>query len=180
VVMPGTQLPLNIFEPRYLNMTLDALAAERMIGMVQPNPTEQSRESVFSTGTAGRITQFMETNDGRLLVVLTGVCRFDIQEELATTRGYRRVVTDWSRFQADYEEQAASEIEHHAVIALLKPYFARKALETDWAQLENLELPRCNEAPSRLPGRFHEGPPVVSANAPSNFARADRRGTRLK
>jgi Lon protease-like protein len=164
VVMPGTQLPLNIFEPRYLNMTLDSLAAERMIGTIQPNPEERSSGCVFRTGTAGRITQFMETNDGRLLIVLTGICRFDIQEELSTTRGYRRVVANWGRFQLDYQEQAGSETEHRSVIALLKPYFARKALETDWAQLETLDLSiLINVLTNQLPLNVAERQSLVEA-----------------
>src|SRR5512137_1665098 len=79
VVMPGCQLPLNIFEPRYLNMVFDALGEQRLIGMVQPELSAYDEKAValYKTGTAGRITFFNETNDGKLMVVLTGVCRFD-------------------------------------------------------------------------------------------------------
>jgi uncharacterized protein len=95
IVMPGCQLPLNIFEPRYLRMVLDAMAGERMIGMVQPDPaSSKGKVSVYRTGTAGRITFFNEIDDGRLMIVLTGVCRFDIQEEVPTVRGYRRAAAD--------------------------------------------------------------------------------------
>jgi hypothetical protein len=89
IVMPGAPLPLNIFEPRYLNMIVDALAEDRMIGMVQPDPAAKDPrgEAIYRTGTAGRITAFNETRDGRFLIRLTGICRFDIQEEVPTVRG---------------------------------------------------------------------------------------------
>ncbi len=89
VAMPGCQLPLNIFEPRYLNMVFDALGEQRLIGMIQPefSASDEKKPSLYKTGTAGRITFFNETSDGRLMVVLTGVSRFDIREEIPSTAG---------------------------------------------------------------------------------------------
>ncbi|CAG0947976.1 partial Lon protease 2, partial [Anaerolineae bacterium] len=111
VAMPGCQLPLNIFEPRYLKMVFDALGDQRLIGMVQPelSAADAKTLALYKTGTAGRITFFNETSDGRLLVVLTGVCRFDIVEEIPTTRGYRRALVDWSRFRCDHEAGTVSD-----------------------------------------------------------------------
>ncbi len=104
VVMPGAQLPLNIFEPRYLNMIEDAMASQHLIGMIQPEAHgENQGYSLRRTGCAGRITTYQETFDGRIEIVLSGVCRFDMQEELPTTRGYRLVIPDWSRFELDYD-----------------------------------------------------------------------------
>lgn len=142
VVMPGCQLPLNIFEPRYLNMIFDALATDRLIGMVQPDLTAPAtdRVVVHRTGTAGRITSFRETADGRLLIVLTGICRFDLVEEVPTTRGYRRFVVDWSRFPVDYETHSRVEQERHRVYLLLRAYFRHRSLEVDWPLLEKLPL----------------------------------------
>jgi Lon protease-like protein len=138
VVMPATQLPLNIFESRYLNMVLDALAESRMIGMVQPDPS-LGGGAVYATGTAGRITSFSETDDGRFLVVLTGVCRFHIAEEIPTTRGYRRVVADWSRFAVDYGSEPQTEVERTRLIELLRAYAESQKMEIGWDGLKAAE-----------------------------------------
>ena len=96
IVMPGVELPLNIFEPRYLNMINDAIESHRIIGMIQPDPNGEGEDAVCRTGCAGRITQFREASDCRIEMVLTGVCRFDVGQELSTTRGYRLIVPDLS------------------------------------------------------------------------------------
>jgi Lon protease-like protein len=142
IVMPGSQLPLNIFEPRYLNMVFDALGAERLIGMVQPDPTGEGDSPVYRTGTAGRIQSFSETQDGRLLIVLTGVCRFDMTEEIPTTRGYRRVLAEWSRFRGDYDfDVAVAEADRKLLLSLLREYFERKGVDTQWAAVEIMPTP---------------------------------------
>ena len=103
LLLPRGRLPLNIFEPRYLAMTRDALAGERLIGMVQPSDPQQPASGnppVYPTGCAGRITWFTETEDGRYLITLTGLSRFRIREELPLVSGYRRIVPDWGDFAA--------------------------------------------------------------------------------
>ncbi len=143
VVMPGCQLPLNFFEPRYLNMVSDALASYRMIGMVQPRPNDGSDPdsiSVYSVGTAGRIMSFTETDDGRLLVVLTGVCRFDLVEEIATTRGYRRFKVGWQRWAGDYEYGTDRLQSDSRLVLLLRTYLQQNQIETDWKALEQMPL----------------------------------------
>ena len=93
VVMPGSDLPLNIFEPRYLNMVADAMGSHRMFGMLQPDASRPDQpEAVYCTGCAGRITTYQETPDGRIELILTGVCRFNIHQELAGTRGYLSLI----------------------------------------------------------------------------------------
>lgn len=142
IVMPGGELPLNIFEPRYLNMVDDALATRRMIGMIQPDPEAGEETVLCPTGCAGRITRYRETGDGRIEMVLSGVCRFDIGEELPSTRGYRRVVPDWSRFRADYAAPAPGLHGQHAdLLQTLRRYLAHNNLETDWPMLERLPTP---------------------------------------
>jgi Lon protease-like protein len=142
IVMPGCQLPLNIFEPRYLNMVFDALGAERLIGMVQPDSSADGETPVYKTGTAGRIISFNETQDGRLLIVLTGVCRFDITEEIPTTRGYRRAIADWARFGQDYELLTDNTgYDRIRLLVLLREYFQRKGIETNWAAVEQMPVP---------------------------------------
>ena len=142
VVMAGCQLPLNIFESRYLNMVFDALGAERLIGMVQPDPLADGETPVYRTGTAGRIISFTETQDGRLLIVLTGLCRFDILEEIPTTRGYRKVIADWTRFREDYDPPGQGpEYDRTRLMTLLREYFQRKGIETNWAAVEQMPAP---------------------------------------
>ena len=139
IVMPGGELPLNIFEPRYLSMVSDALGTHHMIGMIQPDPNARDANVLCRTGCAGRITQYRETSDGRIEMVLSGVCRYDLGEELPTTRGYRLIVPDWSRFSDDYtnhEDQLRAEHDH--LIRVLKHYFDDKGLQADWSMLERL------------------------------------------
>jgi Lon protease-like protein len=139
IVMPGSDLPLNIFEPRYLNMVNDALSSHRMIGLIQPDPDARNEADLCHTGCAGRITQYRETNDGRIEIILSGVCRYDIEKVLPTTRGYRLGVPNWSRFTDDYtDHEAELHGEHDRLIRTLKRYFEVKGLETDWTGLEQL------------------------------------------
>src|SRR5690349_15018058 len=106
LLLPWGRLPLNIFEPRYLNMTLDALGAGRIIGMVQPDYDRDAKTgavpgaepSIYSVGCAGRIASFEETEDGRLLIMLKGLCRFSIVNELEGRKGYRRVKASYDAY----------------------------------------------------------------------------------
>lgn len=143
IVMPGAELPLNIFEPRYLNMINDAIASHRMIGMIQPDPNAEDESAVYRTGCAGRITQFRETSDCRIEMVLTGVCRFDIGEELSTTRGYRLIVPDWSRFADDYvDSNEQLKDEHDRLMETLEHFFDLKGYEADLKMLKQLPVSR--------------------------------------
>src|SRR5579863_2158144 len=136
LLLPRGRLPLNIFEPRYLAMTRDALAGERLIGMVQPSDPRAAlagEPPVFPTGCAGRITAFAETDDGRYLITLTGTSRFRIREELEVLRGYRRVVPDWEAFARDREAEAAEpEFDRDRLIHGLKTYFRQQQISADW------------------------------------------------
>jgi hypothetical protein len=139
IVMPGSDLPLNIFEPRYLNMVNDALSSHRMIAMIQPDPDAGDENRFCHTGCAGRITQYRETSDGRIEMVLRGVCRYDLDQVLPTTRGYRLIVPDWTRFSADYaDHEGELREEHNRLVRALKRYFEANRLETDWSELEQL------------------------------------------
>ena len=137
IVMPGGELPLNIFEPRYLNMVGDSLSTHRMIGMIQPDPAARDETGLCRTGCAGRITQYRETADGRIEMVLLGVCRYDLGEEFPTTRGYRLIAPDWSRFRDDYaEHNHVLRDQQGLLIRTLKRYFEAKQLKVDWNMLE--------------------------------------------
>jgi Lon protease-like protein len=140
VVLPGVQLPLNIFEPRYLNMVEDALAADHMIGMVQPFSGEDGESPrLHRIGCAGRITSYSETTDGRIILVLTGVCRFEVAEEQALHRGYRRVRPDWERFNIDYhpEEQVLGDRE--SFVKSLRAFTSLRGVEIPWDDVKTMD-----------------------------------------
>lgn len=175
VLMPEADLPLNIFEPRYLNMVQDALATHHMFGMVQPNPSiKGSPTPVYRTGCAGRITSYRETTDGRILLALSGVCRFDIQEELSTTRGYRTVVPDWSRFTLDLEIQNDKPpIDRNRFLGTLRHYLRAKDLNTDWDSLEKTPaLQLLHSLTTLLPLEPADKQAILETVVPSNQADA--------
>jgi Lon protease-like protein len=141
LVLPGAQMPLNIFEPRYLEMVQDSLASHHLIGMVQPldeQPFQESQE-VHKTGAAGRISSYRETEDGRIEIILTGVCRFDIKQEIPSDHGYRVVQPEWQRFVSDYEFSTLDEERDKPVFyAALDNYLEANNLEMNRDALEEL------------------------------------------
>lgn len=140
VLMPGVQLPLNIFEPRYLNMVMDALATEHLIGMIQPlsEGVFDDNPEIHKVGCAGRITSYSETNDGRIVLVLTGVCRFAVRQELELRRGYRRVKPDWERFAIDYHEDESGLTDRDAFLVSLKTFATLRDVEIPWDHVDKL------------------------------------------
>ncbi len=96
MLLPRGQMPLNIFEPRYLAMVDHAIRNDRLIGMIQPNPDRAETAPLFTVGCAGRITQFAETGDGRYLITLTGVARFRLLREKAVDTPFLQYDVDWS------------------------------------------------------------------------------------
>jgi Lon protease-like protein len=143
LLLPRGRLPLNIFEPRYLAMTRDALGGERLIGMVQPNEPQQDNRGggamkppVYPIGCAGRITSFSETDDGRYLLTLTGVSRFRIRDELPLLSGYRRVVAEWQPFAHDVETPSGTEFDRDRFIRGLKGFFTQRQISADWEAIE--------------------------------------------
>lgn len=138
VVLPGSYLPLNIFEPRYLNMVQDAMESHRLIGMIQPRD-DSSKPELYRVGCAGRITRYHESLDGRLEIVLTGLCRFRVADELSTTRGYRLVRPDWSEFSVDFDDtEEPGEIDKARFENAFKTYLEHIEMQADWSTLEKL------------------------------------------
>jgi Lon protease-like protein len=144
MLLPGGKLPLNIFEPRYLAMIFDSLAGHRMIGMVQPMqpggfagdgmPVEDGRPRVHRVGCAGRIVSFNESEDGRLLLALSGVCRFEVGRELDLAQGgYRRVSSLFAPYRADLDHaDEVVELDRERLMAALAAFFRSRGLSTDW------------------------------------------------
>jgi Lon protease-like protein len=141
ILLPGGNLPLNIFEPRYLDMTRDAMRTDRMIGMVQPNGRGQpDRPALYPIGCVGKITSFAETEDGRYEITLTGISRFEILEELEVDTSYRQVHADYSRWQEDLNPGNVGDNVRPRLIKALKRYFEVHEISVDWGQIEAAPL----------------------------------------
>jgi len=140
LLLPRGRLPLNIFEPRYLAMTQDALGQGRLFGMVQPDARGKpgaEGPGLYRIGCLGRISSFSETDDGRLLITLIGVARFRILEELPQAAGgYRRVRADYADFVTDLLEAEPPPLDRPALLGALKPYFQARRIEANWDAVE--------------------------------------------
>lgn len=134
VLFPRGVLPLNIFEPRYLNMVDDALAGERLIGMIQPaQGAQEPSPALAGVGCVGRITAFSETDDGRYLITLTGVARFRVKRELEMSAPYRKVEAGWDEFAADLSQrETGGAIDREALSRALRRYADGRGFQIDW------------------------------------------------
>jgi Lon protease-like protein len=143
LLLPRGQMPLNIFEPRYLAMTDDALrSGHRLIGMIQPDPThpgpDANKPNLFRVGCVGRITQFAESGDGRYLIQLTGVARFRIEEELPVATPYRQCRVSYQPFADDFvARKGEDEVDRKALLRALNDFLKANNLKADWKGIEN-------------------------------------------
>jgi Lon protease-like protein len=160
LLLPRGRLPLNIFEPRYLAMTEDALAAGRLLGMIQPDtqrPRGAGGPALYRIGCLGRISAFSETEDGRYLITLSGLIRFAVVEELPMRRGYRRVRAALGGFAADLAPPSPDPVcDRDALLADLRGYFARQGIEANWEAIggmseETLITTLCMACPFQVP-----------------------------
>ena len=134
LLLPRGQMPLNIFEPRYLAMIDDAVRTHRVIGMVQPDGGE-GRDSppLYALGCAGKITSFAETDDGRYLITLTGLARYQIGEELTVMTPYRQCRVDFGAYAADLDPQAdAGAVDRAGLLRTLRSFAEAHRLSVDW------------------------------------------------
>lgn len=138
ILLPRGQLPLNIFEPRYLNMIDDAMAGDRIIGMIQPRPGARAQPGLSPVGCAGRITSFAETSDGRYLITLTGCARFRLGSELPTQTPYRQVRADFAPFEADLAPPPVDDVglDRETLLDALRAYLETRGLDIDWDTAE--------------------------------------------
>lgn len=141
LLLPGGQLPLNIFEPRYLNMLDDAMSGERIIGMIQTRPGgDHQRPALAPVGCAGRVTSFAETSDGRYLITLTGLCRFKAGDELPVRTPYRQMRVDFSPYEPDLREDGSGErtaADIDRLLMALRRYLDHRGLAIDWGDAES-------------------------------------------
>lgn len=139
VLFPQTQLPLNIFEPRYLQMIDEVLSSpDRIMGMIQPNlsTNDTNSKNLKKVGCAGRISSFSETGDGRYLVTLTGLIRFEVNNELDTTTQYRQVIADYDNYKEDLKPANLENIDRKSLLTLIKKYLEQRNLLIDWEIIE--------------------------------------------
>jgi uncharacterized protein len=141
LLLPRGQMPLNIFEPRYLAMIDDSFRdGHRLIGMIQPDPAYNGgsdRPKLYNVGCVGRITQLAETGDGRYLVELTGVARFRIVEELSVATSYRQCRVTFAPFADDFVARKGEEaVERGALLTALREFLKANNLKADWDGIE--------------------------------------------
>ena len=142
LLLPRGRLPLNIFEPRYLNMVEHALGRQRLIGIVQPMVDGQAGLSapdgtaLYRAGCAGRITSFQETTGGQIQLTLRGVCRFNIVDELPLMNSFRRAHADFAPYKNDYAADDTTPIDRQRLLSDLRAYFEMENIEADWETIK--------------------------------------------
>lgn len=142
LLLPGGRLPLNIFEPRYLQMVDEVLAGSRLIGMIQPNLEGELRKDgepeLSGVGCIGRVISYMETGDGRYVVSLQGVCRFRVTQELAVRTPFRQCRV--APFLADLDEDpSAGSVDRTALLKAFRAYLQANELEADWESVSRAD-----------------------------------------
>jgi Lon protease-like protein len=138
-LLPGGELPLELSMPADLALFLGALKTDQLIGMVQPRRNNAER-GTYQIGCAGRIRQYRERKDGRLNIMLTGVCRYKIVEKLRHRDGYTVARVDWSDFENDYETEAVESKVIEGFKENLRYYFDRNSMQVDWEVLDKLPI----------------------------------------
>jgi Lon protease-like protein len=140
ILLPRAQLPLNIFEPRYLAMTDYAMAGRRIIGMIQPKAGDEStrRPALSDVGCAGRVTSYSEMPDGRYEITLTGIVRFRVAAEVDAMTPFRQVEADYQSYAVDFAPADPSiDIARGRLLSALRPYLDVRRMDTDWTSLKD-------------------------------------------
>ena len=134
VLLPRGMLPLNIFEPRYLEMVDYALSGDRLIGMIQPTEHEDEvlTPKLSQVGCAGKIVAFQETQDNRYLITLAGLCRFRLTGEMQSTTPWRAGFTDFAAFAGDLAQAPEEDFPRERLLAALKAYLHTRDMKADW------------------------------------------------
>ena len=140
LLLPRTELPLNIFEPRYLAMVEQAMASHRLIGMIQPVPEDNGPvPELTAVGCVGRISSYTEADDNRLVISLTGICRFTVVRELPVVTPYRQVEADYRGFAADLlTDNNTRSVDRAAVIKAFRQYLEANNMSANWSEVEQI------------------------------------------
>ena len=139
LLLPRAELPLNIFEPRYLAMVEKAMSGDRLIGMIQPRASDESKgkPALMGVGCAGRITSYAETSDDRLLITLTGISRFKVVQELDRQTEFRWVQADFGDFAVDLmADYGAADVNRPALVKAFREYLTVNKMSADWEQVD--------------------------------------------
>ena len=143
IIFPRTTVPLNIFEPRYIEMIDQSMKTNRLIGMIQPKKSGQLKKpDLYKVGCAGKITSFNETDDGRYLIILNGVCRFKIMDEINSDNLFRECEVKYDDFLKDLNEKS-EEIKFSdldLIFQNLKGLFKKQGYEINWKEIEKQSL----------------------------------------
>jgi len=145
IIFPNTTVPLNIFEPRYIQMVDDSMKSNRLIGMIQPRKTgDLKKPDLHKIGCVGKITSFNETDDGRYLIVLNGICRYEITEELTSDKLYRECDVNFNKFESDLDlDSKKQEIKFSdlsEIFSNLKKLFEQQGYQINWNDLKKQSL----------------------------------------
>ena len=138
IYFPKTNLPLNIFEQRYLNLVNDAYNKDKLMGMVQ---SKKETETVYQIGCLGKISDYQKSKDGRILINLTGISRFKIVEEISNNKLYREFKVDYKDFTEDMNESNTL-IDTRSLMESAKSFFKRNGLLLNWKEFEKLDQPQ--------------------------------------
>jgi len=177
LLLPGGQLPLHLFEERYRDLIRDALKADRLIGIMQPRDPNNSEwaPALYGVGCLGRIVSFRESEDGRYYVTLTGVCRFDVTNEVASTAQYRRVKVNYSRYAPDMAEDRDDDqglVDRPTFMPALKAFLTQFEVNVDWEALEKVEdAPLIRSLAMTCPFEPSEKQAILEAETPADRGR---------
>ena len=142
IIFPNTSVPLNIFEPKYIEMIDNSMKTDRIIGMIQPKKQKDGIPQLYNVGCAGKITSFNETEDGRYLIVINGISRFKILKEINNNKPYRECEVNFDKYnkdiKKDYNEIKFSDLE--LIFRNLKSLFKKKGYIINWKELEKQSL----------------------------------------
>ena len=143
IIFPDTTVPLNIFEPRYIQMVDDCMKSNRVMGMIQPKKTGNLKKpDLYNVGCIGKITSFNETEDGRYLIVLNGISRFKIVNEVSTNKLYRICKVNYENFLSDLnpKKESLNFSNLESIFKDLKDFFDKKGYMINWSELKNQDL----------------------------------------
>lgn len=174
LLLPRADLPLNIFEPRYLQMFNDAMAGERVIGMIQPAIDEEGEPPALAQiGCIGRITSFSETEDNRLLVTLTGICRFEVETELSVDTPYRQVEAIYDNYAGDLSSEGrARSVDREALVKAFRQYLEANNMTANWDEVAQVSTENLVNTLSQL-APYPAAEKQALLEAPDLPARAD-------
>jgi len=142
LLLPGSELPLNIFEPRYIALVEDCLRDSRIMGLIQPSGEQplDGKTPLYSVGCAGRIISFTETEDRRYLITVRGLCRFEILEEKAPVNGSRVIEPDWKKFVTDLNApDVTNNLDRKKLTELIGICFKQLGIQADWDLISSAE-----------------------------------------